>query len=550
MSQPPEIIPSSIPIPTVLVKVFSYLWFYIHKWFLQIPGAPYVISYIRKSHQDDPYRTAFEFALIVYGVVYFLNKPKKKGAASLPQLSERDVDSLIDEWEPEPLVHHEPRQKWRLDKIPVIQGSGIENYVNITRGEGKESYSNVFNCASNNFLQLSENPSVLNEVKKTIKNYGVGACGPAGFYGNQDVHNTLEYDLARFFGTENTVLYGQDFCVAASVLPAFTKRGDVLVADDGVSISLQNALQLARSTVYYFRHNDMDSLESLLRELNEREERDRSPALPRRFIVTEGLFHNSGDIAPLPQLVRLKSKYKYRLFIDETYSLGVLGSTGRGLTEHFNMNRDKVVDITLGSMATALGSSGAFVLGDNVMSHHQRIGSAAYCFSASLPPYTTRAVSKVLELMDEDSTQVARLQSLSRTLHNFFANDDELRKFIEVFSSEHSSVLHLRLTPEFRRSKFDSSEEQIFDRLRSLQNKCVTDKYIEEYEKEEEFLQLIVDITLQQSNVLITRNTIAIKHETLPITPSLKICCNASMSEQELLDACHAVKQATLQCCA
>lgn len=549
-NQPPEILPTSIPVPTILVQTSSYIWFYLYTCFKKLPGTQYIISYVRKSHQDDPYRTMVEIVLIIYGIIYFLGKPSKKGQQRGPELTSREVESLLEEWEPEPLVQTDDRNAWRLQKIPVVHATPTDKYVDLTRNDDREVYSKVLNCASNNFLQISRDARVLEEVKRTIKNYGVGSCGPAGFYGNQDVHSNLEYDLARFFGTESAVLYGQDFCVAASVIPAFTKRGDVIVADDRVSVSLQNALQLSRSTVYYFKHNDMESLEDLLRELTEHEKEENLPALPRKFIVTEGLFHNLGDIAPLPDLVRLKEKYKYRLFVDETFSLGVLGNTGRGITEHFNLKRETAVDITVGSMATAFGSSGGFALGDHVMSHHQRIGSFAYCYSASLPAYTVRSMSQMLGMLEQDSSAVIHLHELSASLHSFFKEDAELAKYIEVTSCPASCILHFRLTADFRLHKFGSSEEQIFAEISALQSKNISNKFIEAYEQEDKFLQSIVDSALADHNVLITRNTIVLKHETLPVTPSLKFSCNALMTEQELQDACVAVKNAVLKCCA
>lgn len=360
MAHIPEVLPKSIPIPAFIVTTSSYLWYYFNLVLTQIPGGQFIVSYIKKSHHDDPYRTTVEIGLILYGIIYYLSKPQQKKSlqAQKPNLSPQEIDALIEDWEPEPLVDPSAtdEQSWRVAKTPVTMEMPIQNHITITRNNLQEKYTNVFNLASNNFLQLSATEPVKEVVKTTIKNYGVGACGPAGFYGNQDVHYTLEYDLAQFFGTQGSVLYGQDFCAAPSVLPAFTKRGDVIVADDQVSLPVQNALQLSRSTVYYFNHNDMNSLECLLNELTEQEKLEKLPAIPRKFIVTEGIFHNSGDLAPLPELTKLKNKYKFRLFVDETFSIGVLGATGRGLSEHFNMDRATAIDITVGSMATALGS--------------------------------------------------------------------------------------------------------------------------------------------------------------------------------------------------
>lgn len=524
-----------------------------------LPGGSHLLSYLNKSIHDDPYRATIEIALIVYGILYWLAKPKRTKKSyilndSKLQLEEKEIKDLIDDWEPEKLIDDSllNNQKWRLQSIPVIETTTEpinEPYINITRNDKLEHYTGVFNLSSHNFLQISTKPEVLELAKDTIKNYGVGACGPAGFYGNQDAHYTTEYKLAEFFKTEGAVLYGQDFCVAASVLPAFTKRGDLIVADDQVSLGVQNALQLSRSTVYYFKHNDMESLESLLIKLTETEKQEKLPAIPRKFIVTEGLFHNSGDIADLPRLTYLKKKYKFRLFVDETFSLGVLGKTGRGLSEHFNLDRASSIDITAGSMATAFGSSGGFVLGENTMSFHQHIGSNAYCFSASLPAYAVLTVSKVLDIMDKDNSVVKDVQYLSKILHDFFITDLELTNFIEVTSSESSPMLHFRLKQNFREREFNYSMDSLFEEIVKFQQKHATTRFFEPFENEEIFLQKIVDNTLKKYNILLTRNTIVMKHESLPCLPSLKICVNAKMKEIELLNALKHIKASILECC-
>ncbi|CCH60483.1 hypothetical protein TBLA_0C06910 [Henningerozyma blattae CBS 6284] len=557
-------LPNSIPVPVphFIAKLGCQLSSLLTLLLIHIPGGTQLLTYIKKSIHDDPYRAAVEIGLIVYGILYWLAKPKRTKKSYILNdskllLSEREINDLIEDWEPEPLVDASilEEQRWRLQSIPVIDTvtddtkSLKQPFINISRDDNKEFYKNVLNLTSHNFLQISSLPQVLDVAKQTVENYGVGACGPAGFYGNQDAHYTTEYKLAEFFGTEGAVLYGQDFCVAASVIPAFTKRGDLIVADDQVSLSIQNALQLSRSTIYYFKHNDMESLENLLIELNESEKLEKLPAIPRKFIVTEGLFHNSGDLAPLPQLTRLKNKYKFRLFVDETFSLGVLGKTGRGLSEHFNMDRSSSIDITVGSMATAFGSSGGFVLGDHIMTFHQHIGSNAYCFSASLPAYTVLTLTKVLEIMDQDNSAVNKVQVLSKMLHDFFITDDQLSKFVEVTSDEQSPVLHFRLNQSFRDLIFHYSMDSLFETIIKFQQKNSTTRFIENFENEEKFLQKIVDKALIKHNILISRNTIVMKHESLPCLPSLKICVNANISEKILVDALANIKESILHCC-
>lgn len=538
-------VPRAIPVPDFVYAVLNFIWRCVGTIVLRVPGSTRVVEYVSGSYRDDPYRTAVEIGLILYGVVFYLSKPqKKKGGPQtrLPSLTAPEIEALIEDWEPESLVDASvtDKQRWRLDSIPVIVGSGIEKIVTVRKAGNL--HHDVFNMSTTNFLQLSNTDEVLNVAKQTIKSYGVGSCGPAGFYGNQDVHFNLEYKLASFFGTESAVLYGQDFVVGSSVIPAFTKRGDIIVADDHISVGLQNALQLSRSTVYYFEHNNMESLESFLADLTDDLKNEKLPEIPRKFIVTEGLFHNTGDIAPLPELTRLKNKYKFRLAVDEIYSIGVLGKTGRGLPEHFGMDRASSVDLTIGSLATAFGSSGGFVLGDSVMSQHQRIGSNAYCFSASLPAYTTTCAVKVMEIMEQDNSAVTSLHNLSKRMYDFFASIPGLENRVLINSTEFSPVLHLELLPEYRLKKFDYTEEQLYDAMMQMKKKSKTVRYFEQYEKEEMFLQEIVDDLLVNDRILITRKTAVLRQEALPVVPSLKITCHSSMTDDELISACEKIK--------
>lgn len=542
-----------VELPPFAVSTVGYLAHWLNWTLLRIPGGYLILHYLEKAVHDDPYRSTVEIGLILYGIYFYLSKPQRKKSlqSNKSNLSKQEIELLLDDWQPESLTEDNEweikRTDWRLSKVPVVI-NGIRNYICLTRNEDKERYDNVFNLSSNNFLQISNWPEVNKIVKDVIRNYGVGACGPAGFYGNQDVHYNLEYDLAKFFGTESAVLYGQDFSVSPSVLPAFTKRGDIIVADDQVSLSLQNALQLSRSTVYYFEHNNMKSLDDLLTELNKQEQKENLPQLPRKFIVTEALFANTGDIAPLPELVKLKLKHKYRLFVDETLSLGVLGETGRGLPEFYNMDRATSIDVTIGSLATALGSSGGFALGDNVMSYHQHIGSNAYCFSASLPAYCVASVSKVLKIMDQDNSMVKQLNEMSKLMYaQFTLVANQLEPFFVIKSNANSPVLHIELNPQFRLKKFQYTKEDLYDYVSILQKRCASTIIFDPFEAEEKFLQEIVDNLLINENILITRNTIVIKQESLPIVPSLKICCNAEMKADEVTMACQKIVKWLLQ---
>ena len=129
------------------------------------------------------------------------------------------------------------------------------------------SMGKVLNFANFNYLDIAFDRSICEKAMKTVRGYGVGACGPPGFYGTLDVHLDLEKRIAEFLGTESAIIYAQGFSAVSSVVPAFSKRQDYIVCDDGVSFGLQKGVQISRSRIRYFKHNDMNDLVRVLDEI-------------------------------------------------------------------------------------------------------------------------------------------------------------------------------------------------------------------------------------------------------------------------------------------
>jgi 7-keto-8-aminopelargonate synthetase-like enzyme len=218
----------------------------------------------------------------------------------------------VEEWTPEPLVAPlTPFEEAETEKLPIIVG-----YVMLITGRQavlttahrptgpKSKLSNgrtVINLASYNFYNFVGNEQVKEKAIQTLRTYGVGPCGPPQFYGTQDVHMKTEADIASCLGTEGCIVYAQAFSTISSVIPAFSKRGDIIVADKAVNYAIRKGLQICRSTIRWYEHNDMEDLERVLQKVVK--EQARKP-LTRRFIVTEGLFETVGDCANLAKIVR------------------------------------------------------------------------------------------------------------------------------------------------------------------------------------------------------------------------------------------------------
>jgi serine palmitoyltransferase len=277
--------------------------------FHAVPGSAVIVRYVRSSHQNDIARSIVELLLLLLAVRYLMAKsysPDRKGRHI--SLSEEEIEDLVDEWLPEPLVEDKPELRLLDANLPVLHRDACSG-PKTKLSDGRT----VTNLANYDHHNLSGDPKLIDSAAATMRRYGVGPCSAPGFYGTFDVHLKLEEDIAAHFGTENAIIYAQSFSTVSSMISAFCKRGDIIVADRAVNFPIRKGLHASRSIVRWFSHNDMDDLERVLSQLA-KEDRP----LTRRFIVTEALFEYTGEIVDLLRLIEIKHKYKYRIILDET----------------------------------------------------------------------------------------------------------------------------------------------------------------------------------------------------------------------------------------
>jgi serine palmitoyltransferase len=277
-------------------------------------------------------------------IVYLLFQASFKPTKAITEpLTAKEIDELCEEWQPEPLAGPltEFQRHWVTEPV-VSSNAGPRVTVAGLR---------ALNMVSTSFLGLAGSPAVREACRATIKKYGVGSCGPRGFYGTIDVHLELEQRLARYMGVEEAILYSYDLATLPSIIPAFANKKDLIVVDDGANYAIINGCNLSRARLLRFRHNDVTDLERVLKQVAEEDARQRRP-LNRRFIVVEGIYANTGDLAPLAAIRELKRKYKYRLVVDESLALGVLGDKGRGAAEHagYEPQEAEIVGASLGEI--------------------------------------------------------------------------------------------------------------------------------------------------------------------------------------------------------
>lgn len=253
--------------------------------------------------------------------------------------------------------------------------------------DGKE----VLNFCANNYLGLSNHPALKEAAKNGLDTHGYGVSSVRFICGTQDIHKQLEASIARFFGTEDTILYAACFDANGGVFEPLLNEEDAIISDALNHASIIDGVRLCKAQRYRYANADMQDLEEQLK---------KAQAQRFRLIVTDGVFSMDGNVAPLDKIYELAGKYNAMVMVDESHSAGVVGETGRGVTERYHL-RGKVEIIT-GTLGKAFGGAiGGFTTGKKEIIDLLRQRSRPYLFSNSIPPMVAAAGIKMFEMMDE-----------------------------------------------------------------------------------------------------------------------------------------------------
>jgi len=254
-----------------------------------------------------------------------------------------------------------------------------------------ESGEKVLNFCANNYLGLSNHPELVDAAKNALDSHGFGMSSVRFICGTQDLHKTLEQKIASYFGTEDTILYAACFDANGGVFEPLLTTEDAIISDALNHASIIDGVRLCKAQRYRYKNADMDDLELQLKE---------AQAQRFRIIVSDGVFSMDGNVAPLDRICELAEKYDAMVMVDECHSAGVVGETGRGVTELFNI-RGKV-DIITGTLGKAFGGAiGGFTTGRKEIIEMLRQRSRPYLFSNSLPPSVVGAGIRMFDMMDE-----------------------------------------------------------------------------------------------------------------------------------------------------
>jgi glycine C-acetyltransferase len=262
-----------------------------------------------------------------------------------------------------------------------------------------ESGERVLNFCANNYLGLSDHPELIRAAKQALDTHGFGMSSVRFICGTQDLHKTLEQKIAAFFGTEDTILYAACFDANGGVFEPLLSEEDAIISDSLNHASIIDGVRLCKAQRYRYKNADMDDLEEQLKDAQSQR---------FRIIVTDGVFSMDGNVAPVGRICELAEKYDAMVMVDECHSAGVVGETGRGVTELFNI-RGKV-DIITGTLGKAFGGAiGGFTTGRKEIIEMLRQRSRPYLFSNSLPPAVVGAGIRMFDMMDETTELQERL---------------------------------------------------------------------------------------------------------------------------------------------
>ena len=287
-------------------------------------------------------------------------------------------------------------QKYLQDELKAIEEAGLYKHErNICSPQGAEitleDGSKALNFCANNYLGLSDNPRLIAAAKKAMDERGYGMSSVRFICGAQDIHRKLEKAIAKYFHTDDTILYAACFDANGGVFEPLLTAEDAIISDALNHASIIDGVRLCKAVRYRYANADMEDLERCLKE---------AQAQRFRIIVTDGVFSMDGNVAPMDKICELAEKYDALVMVDESHSAGVVGKTGHGVAEEFNLYGR--IDIHTGTLGKSFGGAvGGFTTGRQEIIDMLRQRSRPYLFSNSLPPMICGAGIELFKMLEE-----------------------------------------------------------------------------------------------------------------------------------------------------
>lgn len=295
----------------------------------------------------------------------------------------------------------------------LVQRAGIYPYfVPISQNHGTEvtiGGKRLIMAGSNNYLGLTKHPKVMAAAEDALARFGTSNNGSRFLNGTLELHVQLEERLAKFMKKEAALVYSTGYLTNLGSISALVDKGDVVILDKDAHACIVDGARLSYGEVKRFRHNDLRDLERIL---------SATPDRAGKLIVVDGLYSMEGDLAPLPDIVRLAREYNARLLVDDAHGIGVLGARGAGACEA--MGVEDQVDLVMGTFSKSFASLGGFIAGPKAVMDYLRHHARALIFSASMTPASVAAALAALDIIETEPKLRDRLKQISIKMRSGF----------------------------------------------------------------------------------------------------------------------------------
>lgn len=296
-----------------------------------------------------------------------------------------------------------PEMLWDVEHYKEV---GLYFYLEATQDilpNGRvnvENHGEMIMLGSYSYLGLIGHPQINAAAKAAVDHYGTGTHGVRLLAGSLKLHNELETRIAAFKQTDEAITFSSGYVTNLATISSLLRKGDTVICDKLNHASIVDGCLLAMAKFVRFRHNDMDHLEKRLQEAG---------GNGRKLVIADAVFSMDGDIINLPEVVRLCRKYGAHLMLDEAHSIGVLGETGHGIEEYFNLPPNSI-DIKMGTLSKAIPSAGGYVAGNHELIQFLKHEARAFIFSAAVPPASAAAAKAAFDVIEAEPWRVKKLQ--------------------------------------------------------------------------------------------------------------------------------------------
>lgn len=252
---------------------------------------------------------------------------------------------------------------------------------------------NVIMLGSNSYLNLSTHPQVMEGARQALEKFGYGMGAVSNYAGITDIHKELEKRIAKFYGAEDSIVFPSGYGANIGIISALCGKNDVIINDAANHASIFDGCMLSGADIKVFPHRDMKGLERILSRIPDEK--------TGRLIITDGVFSMDGDMAPLDKIIELAEKYNCRLMVDDAHGVGVVGPTGRGTSEYYDV-MDKI-DLNVGMLSKGPGGLGGYCAASRQIIQYLRLYARSYFFSTALPASVAGGLNEAFKLLEADN---------------------------------------------------------------------------------------------------------------------------------------------------